>query len=147
MPLGRALAPFGLTRLSAAPRRLLAGLPPRRLAEASAHFNAAKSVRAAAAEIEAFPASAAQARAAGGLRDLPLLVLSSGTGSAAFRALHAELAALSTNGVHLTVPGATHLSLLTNRAHAHVAAAAICDLVERARVRDANAARRQPTHP
>lgn len=74
----------------------------------------------------------AGARDLGGLGDLPLMVVSAGTGqSAAWAELQNELAALSTNSEHRTISGATHGSLAFDQAHAQQVSAAILDLVAR----------------
>jgi hypothetical protein len=50
-----------------------------------------------------------------------------------WRALQDDLAALSTNSVHRVVPGATHASLITDKADAAESSDAIRDVVESVR--------------
>lgn len=67
----------------------------------------------------------------GGLGDLPLIVLTQGNGaSGGWLELQNELAALSTNSLHITVDGATHASLAFNPEHAQAVSDAILKVVE-----------------
>ena len=83
----------------------------------------------------------AQAARVVDLDPLPLVVLSRSVPADAttwsFQKMHAELAALSSRGVHRVVEGATHASLLHDPAHAWQTAAAIREVVEAARARGA----------
>lgn len=75
-------------------------------------------------------ASARHAAALRSLADLPLVVLTAGTGTRpGWDASQDALAALSTNSLHRVVDGATHASLTTDPEHAAVTAAGILDVV------------------
>jgi hypothetical protein len=75
-----------------------------------------------------------EAQSLGNLRNTPLAVITAGdNGSAGWNELQTELAALSTNSVHVTMNGATHASLTFNPQHARATSAAILDVVEAAR--------------
>jgi len=70
----------------------------------------------------------------GDLVDLPLIVLTQGSGATVgWLELQNELAALSTNSLHITVDGATHASLAFNPEHAQGVSAAILKVVEAVR--------------
>jgi hypothetical protein len=61
----------------------------------------------------------------------PLIVLSAGTGSRpGWAAQQNDLATLSTDSTHRTIPGATHASLVDDRADAARSSRAILDVVE-----------------
>lgn len=67
----------------------------------------------------------------GSLGDLPLLVISRGTGlDGGWSELQNELAGLSINCLHITVEGSTHGSLIFDQDHAHAVSAAILKLVD-----------------
>ena len=94
------------------------------------------------AEVAALPASmaeVAQGAHAGGLGTRPLVVLSSTAGArsaaeaATKLAMDAEMAALSADGQHVVVEGATHLGLALEPEHARATSAAIRRVVEAAR--------------
>jgi pimeloyl-ACP methyl ester carboxylesterase len=109
-------------------------LPPRRAAEFSAFFADPSHHSAGRAEIDVWEETAAQARVARPLGDLPLVVISAaGPASLEHRVrveMHRELAALSSHGSHRILTGTTHGSLVTSRAHAAQVAEAIRELVE-----------------
>ena len=80
--------------------------------------------------------------------DLPLIVVTAGESilhqrpvggftaeelNQAHQAMQAELAQMSTQGKHVTVPNATHFSIVSNPEHASVVVDAIRELVERVR--------------
>ena len=70
----------------------------------------------------------------GPLGDLPLLVITRGTGlDGGWKEMQDELAALSTNSLHITIDGSTHGSLVFNQDHAHMVSEAILKMVEAAR--------------
>jgi pimeloyl-ACP methyl ester carboxylesterase len=76
------------------------------------------------------PATDAQVRAAGGVGDRPLLVVTAGTGAAPeWLALQADLVTLSTNSAQRLVSQASHGSLVMHPDHAQVTAQAILDVV------------------
>jgi len=68
----------------------------------------------------------------GGLGDLPLIVLTQGdeTASESWKALQQELAALSSNSLHITVDGATHASLAFDPQHAQAVSDAVVKVVD-----------------
>lgn len=71
-----------------------------------------------------------QAQGLGSLGELPLVVVSRGTNlDDGWGELQNQLAALSTNSVHLTVEGTTHASLIFNPKHAHIVSQAILQVV------------------
>jgi pimeloyl-ACP methyl ester carboxylesterase len=92
-------------------------LPERQADEASALFVQPGQWSAVELELAAFSDIAFQLEHAHPLGDLPLTVLTAGTGSFEEHQLHEELAALSSRGSHTNVTEATHLSLLTDRDH------------------------------
>jgi hypothetical protein len=83
-------------------------------------------------DIEEMPAELDRAAKLTNLGDKPLTVLSAGTGSLrGWGAQQNDLAALSTNSVHRTIPRATHASLINDRADAAQSSRAIRDVVDR----------------
>ena len=71
-----------------------------------------------------------QSQSLGSLGDLPVMVVSRGTGlEGGWGEQQAELAALSTNSAHLVVEDSTHVSLIFNPDHAHVVSQAILQVV------------------
>jgi pimeloyl-ACP methyl ester carboxylesterase len=75
---------------------------------AQAHWSRPASFQSMAAHLAALPRSAAALASAPDLGDLPLAVITAGTQSESGRAAHARLAALSTRGRQILVPGAGH---------------------------------------
>jgi pimeloyl-ACP methyl ester carboxylesterase len=125
------LARLGLARLAfgSGPE----GLPPDARAQEGAFASSARDLRGQRDEWSQLPAVFRQARA---LTDLgtPLLVITAGEGQqAGWAEAQDELAALSTDGVHRTVDGATHMALLNDRAYAVRCAGGIRDLVRAVR--------------
>lgn len=85
------------------------------------------------AEMKAEPAIFSEAHALGGLGNLPLAVVSRGRDlSVGWAKLQDELVALSSNSIHLTVDGATHVSLAFNQEDAYETSTAILQVVEAA---------------
>ena len=77
-------------------------------------------------ELAAWSDIASQLEPAKPLGELPLTVLTAGTTSVdGTHQLHAEIAALSSRGRHLSVAEATHLSLLTDREHSRATVDAV----------------------
>jgi hypothetical protein len=131
-----ALAWFGLLRLFHAERSYIAGLPPREHAEMRAYLTRPQGWTAGADGLLAWRRSSrAQVNAARGLGDLPLVVLSV-TEQERFAdvltRLQRELATLSEDSRHVTVAGATHYTLVSEREHAAVVTEAIRGVVSRA---------------
>ena len=100
-------------------------LPERQADEAAAIFVQAGQWSTVELELAAWSGIATQLQHAEPLGDLPLTVLTAGTGSPDEHQLHAELAALSSRGSHTSVAEATHLSLLTDREHSQATVDAV----------------------
>ena len=140
--LGRWVAPFGLVRLSNFFPRVN-DLPPQEADEFKAWTDTTRFMTINAAEFAGQDQSLPQARAAGSLGSLPLIVLtatdhgfpkeSSGKLEHDWLQAQNELAGLSTNSVHRVLPGTTHGSLLTNQNDARHTSDAIVDIVKAVR--------------
>ena len=121
-------ARLGLARLYG----LLApdGLPPQSHDEVSAHGATARNLR---STIDEYVHAGTSAEHAAALRDFgakPLVVLTAGSGSAAgWAEKQDDLATLSTNSVHRTIDGATHLDLVEDQEKAAATSQAIHDVV------------------
>ena len=100
-------------------------LPERQANEAAALFVQAGQWSTVELELAAWSDIATQLDRAQPLGDLPLIVLSAGTGGPEEHQLHAELAALSTRGSHSIVAEATHLSLVTDGEHSRATVDAV----------------------
>jgi pimeloyl-ACP methyl ester carboxylesterase len=74
-----------------------------------------------------------QGQALNGLGDMPLAVITAGINEPSWLAMQEELPLLSTNSTHLTIPDATHSSLMFNPDHAHQTSMAIMEVVQAAR--------------
>jgi pimeloyl-ACP methyl ester carboxylesterase len=115
-----ALAHTGALRLGLATGLFdnkIGDLPERQANEAAAVFVQPGQWSTVQLELAAWSAIATHLEHAQPLDDLPLTVLSAGTGSLDEHQLHEELAALSSRGSHTSVSEATHLSLVTDREH------------------------------
>jgi pimeloyl-ACP methyl ester carboxylesterase len=125
-------ARLGLARLYG----LLAGdgLPPQSHEEVGARGATAGNLR---STIDEYVQGGASAEHAASLRDFgakPLVVLTAGSGSAAGWAEKQDaLAALSTNSVHRTIDGATHVGLVEDQEKAAATTQAIHDVVSSVR--------------
>jgi hypothetical protein len=109
-------------------------LPPQAHAEVAAAWSSPRYFDTLLAEAQAGAQVFKQGQALGDLGDLPLVVVSAGVQAfPEWQALQDELASLSTNSYHITIPGATHVSLAFNREHALQVSAAILKLVETVR--------------
>ena len=85
-------------------------------------------------DIDEMPAEQNRAAQLTTLGNKPLAVITAGTGSAAgWSGQQADLATLSTNSVHRTVPGATHQSLIDDKGYAAQSSRAIRDIVKAVR--------------
>jgi len=121
-------ARLGLARLYG----LLAGdgLPPQSHDEVSAHGATARNLR---STIDEYVHAGTSAEHAAALRDFgakPLVVLTAGSGSAAgWAEKQDDLATLSTNSVHRTIDGATHMDLVDDQEKAPATSQAIHDVV------------------
>ena len=110
------------------------GLPPQSHDEVSARSATAGNLR---SVIDEYLEGGASAEHAASLRDLgakPLVVLTAGSGSAAgWAEKQNALATLSTNSVHRTIDGATHLDLAEDQEKATATSQAIHDVVSSVR--------------
>jgi pimeloyl-ACP methyl ester carboxylesterase len=71
-----------------------------------------------------------QAQSLGTLGDLPLAVITRSEGvDDGWREMQNELAALSTDSIHITVDGSTHTSLIFNPKYAHIVSQTILQVV------------------
>jgi hypothetical protein len=71
-----------------------------------------------------------QAHDLGSLGDLPLAVITRGEGvDDGWSEMQNELAALSTDNIHITVDGSTHTSLIFNPEYAHIVSQTILQVV------------------
>jgi pimeloyl-ACP methyl ester carboxylesterase len=108
-------------------------LPPRQHAEVAAFWSSPVYFRSQQAETSIRQQIYAEARKLTDLDDLPLMVVSAGKDlPPGWPALQAELAQLSTNSIHQTVDGATHVSLIFNPQDAQRTSAAIQKIIEAA---------------
>jgi hypothetical protein len=110
-------------------------LPARQQAEYRALFATTKHWEYILAAEESFVTTNAQARRAGPVGKLPLLVILGGDSEASGvgLALQHELRALSTNSGQHVIAGATHNSLVHNQQHAQQTSRAIVAVVEAVR--------------
>nr|HMN30754.1 hypothetical protein [Caldilineaceae bacterium] len=119
--------------------RLHPALPPQAAAQFKAVADTVQFVDTAAAEFTASPATFAQVRAVGDLGDKPLYVLSATEHGMPAEVeqlgaeLQTELAGLSSNSIHQTVPGSDHASLLIKEEDAKATSTAILAVVEAVR--------------
>jgi pimeloyl-ACP methyl ester carboxylesterase len=123
------LARAGVLRLVRAERSFIAGLPAREYAEMRAYLSRPQGWSAGAHGLLAWRSqSRAQVNAAHDLGDLPLVVLSvteQRRYAGVLTRLQAEMVSLSANSRHVTVAGATHYTLVSERNFALVVCEAI----------------------
>ncbi|MBA3547127.1 MAG: alpha/beta fold hydrolase, partial [Nannocystis sp.] len=120
------LAHVGFMRLTNVLGRLNVGLPDDDYRAARMFCSAPRHLRATHAEMSAWDATMAAARANHTLGDRPIVVIGAaeplaGMSAEVFAAnqqLNAELAALSSRGRHVTIAGSDHMSVLTVREYA-----------------------------
>ena len=109
-------------------------LPPQQHDEVAALSSSPEYFISQRAEAVAEPAIFGEAHNLGGLGNLPLAVVSQGKEPPAYWVkLQDELAALSSNSIHITVADSTHGSLAFNQKHAGETSGAILQVVEAAR--------------
>lgn len=111
-------------------------LPPQQRAQVEAFNSSTRQVASSAEEFRATPKTSAQVlstQSLGGLGDKPLAVITAGEQEPIWFELQEELAALSSDSVHLVVEGATHGSLLNDQSDAQVTSTAILEVVEAVR--------------
>jgi pimeloyl-ACP methyl ester carboxylesterase len=108
-----------------------ADLPDRAHAELVAFWSSPAYHRSVISEQRLAPTVYAQAHDLADLGDLPLRVVSAARQTpSGWSELQEELAGLSTNSRHVTIEGATHVSLALHPDHARQVSAVIIDLVE-----------------
>ena len=108
-----------------------AELPTRQHAEIAAVWSSVRYWQSQEASMRAGERIFQQSQGLGSLGDLPLMVISRATDlDSGWGELQDELAALSTNSVHIIVKDATHASLIFNPDHALVVNRAILQVVE-----------------
>jgi pimeloyl-ACP methyl ester carboxylesterase len=105
-------------------------LPARPRAELAAEWSSSQHWDRELAMLSTAESFYAEAQSLGKLGEVPLVVITAGDNSLiGWKELQVELAALSTNSVHRTVEGATHVSLAFNPQHAGATSRAILDLL------------------
>jgi pimeloyl-ACP methyl ester carboxylesterase len=129
------LAKLGYVRLTGFFSYWPEGLPAQQGAEAEAFLSSYRHLKTARDESVAWDGICAEVRSTGGLGDKPLAVVSAGKDVLpGAPELQKELAALSSNSIHVAVKGADHLTLVTHREHALSVVEAIRHVVEKASV-------------
>ena len=109
-------------------------LPPKARDAARAFNSTPSQLTASRVEFLQLPAVFNEAKELRSLHGKPLTVLTATVGEMrGWTTAQNELAHLSTNGVHHTVPGATHAALLEDEKFARTTSRAIADVVDRAR--------------
>jgi len=136
----RILARLGLLRFGPNPFKVtpssLPGLSVQQNAEWNALVTTAQFWDTTDIESRAILETMAQVRAGTSLGDLPLMVVTAGANTGVdgqWATYQNELAALSTNSVHIVIDGATHQALWAELEGAHASSAAILKVVEAAR--------------
>jgi len=108
-------------------------LPAQQREQIEAFNSSTQQVVTTAEEFSATPQNSAQVRSAGSLGDTPLAIITASEQSADWFEMQDELAALSSEGIHRVVDGATHESLLYDKGDSKVTSATIKDVVEAVR--------------
>ena len=124
---------LGLLRALHLARAISAGLPARQAAELRAGAALPGLAATTAAQIRSWSVSRVQLNAAAPLGDLPLAVLAVSeqpVGGELLTALQRELAELTENASFEVIQGASHESVISDRAHARVVAKTILTVVE-----------------
>ncbi|HEX9080393.1 MAG TPA: alpha/beta hydrolase [Desulfuromonadaceae bacterium] len=137
------LARLGYVRLTGLFNAWAEGLPARQAAEAEAFLSAYRHLKTTRDESRAWDAICAEVRATKWPGDIPLAVVTAGRGVLpGHPELQGELAALSSDSIHVAVRDADHVSLVTRREPALAVVEAIRHVVERAHARGAGRKRR-----
>lgn len=131
------LSRLGVLRLSDAAAGDAAGLPPQQQAEAERILISARQVSGWGSEGRLADDAAARLTASEDLRRVPLVVLSATEPDGAFDAAqrtalieqHRQIAALSDHGIYRPVPGAGHLTIVTQQEYAQAVSANILELL------------------
>ena len=132
------LVPFlgrlGIVRASGILNSQVEDLPPQQQAEGIALLSSTAHLSGMAAEFANMEATFSQVRQeTGDLGDMPLVVLSAGEGAMdGWMDMQAELAGLSSEGVHRVSEEADHESLVMNREHSRATVEAIEEVIEAA---------------
>jgi len=130
------LARAGYVRLTGLFDAWSQGLPQRQAAESDAFLASYQHLKTTRDESLCWDTMCAEVRETNTLGDLPLAVVTAGKDILRGQPeLQEELAGLSSDSVHLVVPGADHVTLVTQREHAHAVVKAIRHVVQRARAR------------
>jgi pimeloyl-ACP methyl ester carboxylesterase len=120
------LARFGYVRLSGLFNFWSEGLPEPQAAEAKAFLSTYRHLKTTRDESLAWETICAEVRCTKGLSNIPLAVVTAAKGILpGHPELQRELAALSSDSVHVTVKGADHVTLITRREFAMTVVAAI----------------------
>jgi pimeloyl-ACP methyl ester carboxylesterase len=126
------LARLGYVRLSGLFNAWGEGLPARQAAESAAFLASYRHLRTTLDESRAWDVLCAEVRRAGGLGNTPLAVVTAGKDVLPGQPeLQGELAELSSDSIHLVVPGADHVTLVTRREHALTVVEAIRQVVDK----------------
>jgi pimeloyl-ACP methyl ester carboxylesterase len=124
------LARLGYVRLTGLFNAWAEGLPPQQAAEAEAFLSSCRHLQTTLDESLAWEAICTEVRDTGGLRDIPLAVVTAGRDVLPGQPqLQRELALLSRDSIHVTVKGADHVTLVTRREHAQSVVEAIRHVV------------------
>ena len=127
------LARLGYVRLTGLFDAWGEGLPARQAAESEAFLSTCGHLSTTRDESLAWETICAEVRSTGGLGDTPLAVVTAGKDVLPGQPeLQCELAALSSDSIHLIVPGADHVTLVTRREHALTVVEAIRQVVAKA---------------
>ncbi|RNC70410.1 MAG: alpha/beta hydrolase [Desulfuromonadales bacterium] len=127
------LARLGYVRMTGFFSSWAVGLPEPHAAEAEAFLSSYAHLKTTRDESLAWDGICAEVRGTAGLGCKPLAVVSAGRDVLpGAPELQAELAALSSRSIHLTVEGADHVTLVTRRQHAMVVVDAIRRVVQAA---------------
>jgi pimeloyl-ACP methyl ester carboxylesterase len=125
------LALVGFIRLTGFFGSWAEGLPEKQAAETTAFLSSYSHLKTTRDESLAWDKVCAEARATRGLGDKPLAVVTAGKDVLPGQPeLQGELAALSSNSVHLAVKGADHITLVTHRQYALSVVEAIRHVVQ-----------------
>jgi pimeloyl-ACP methyl ester carboxylesterase len=120
------LAQLGYVRITGLFNSWAKGLPPRQAAEAEVFLSSFRHLLTTRDESLAWESLCTEVRSTGGLKDIPLAVVTAGMEVLpGHPELQRELAALSRDCIHVTVKGADHVSLVTCREHAQYVVEAI----------------------
>jgi pimeloyl-ACP methyl ester carboxylesterase len=134
LPIAPFLARLGLMRafLALEPTDI-DRLPPPDRDEQRAFMSSSRPWPAIVAELAMWDSTNAEARPLGGFGDRPLIVLTAARRPGRWARLQAETSQLSTDGVHRTVPGAGHATLIQDPRYAKEVVDAVREVVQAVR--------------